>query len=124
MADAKVCEQCGTWFAPPVALRPTPEITRDARTVVTAFEGREPWGWKDPRNAVTLPFWKGLLPSMKVIVCVRHPAETASSLAASAMVPPPWRFYWSVTRPDSPIAFPGRPGGIRQRVCGAARATL
>ncbi len=82
----------GTWFVPPATLRPTPKITADAKAILTQFEGREPWAWKDPRNAVTLPFWKTLLPSMKVLVCVRHPAETAASLLASTLVPR--TFYW------------------------------
>ena len=113
----------GTWFAPPATLQATPEITAAAQSAVAAFDGREPWGWKDPRNAVTLPFWKGLLPAMKVIVCLRHPAETAASLAASALIPRPWRFYWSVTRDDSPIALRDSPGGHAGRLWGAARAS-
>ena len=39
----------------------------------------EPWGWKDPRNSLTLPFWSSLLPRLKVIVCVRHPLDVARS---------------------------------------------
>jgi hypothetical protein len=114
----------GTWFAPPVTLRPTPAITADAKSILAEFEGREPWGWKDPRNAVALPFWKSLLPSMKVLVCVRHPAETAASLAASALMPRTWPFYWSVTRPGSPIALRHGAAGFVDRVWGAARATM
>lgn len=96
----------GTWFAPPIALRPTPEILAEAKDIVAQFEGQEPWGWKDPRNALTLPFWKSLLPSMKVLVCVRHPAETASSLVASTLIPRLWwPFYWPVSRPDSPLGL-------------------
>ena len=114
----------GTWFAPPATLRPTPEIAADARSILAEFDGREPWGWKDPRNAVTLSFWKSLLPSMKVLVCVRHPAETASSLVASALVPRTWRFYWSVTRPDSPIRLRHGAARLRERLWGAARATM
>src|SRR5688572_30503324 len=26
-----------------------------SRALLQEFEGREPWGWKDPRNCVTLP---------------------------------------------------------------------
>jgi len=113
----------GTWFAPPPAIRPTPAITADAAAVVAQFAGREPWGWKDPRNAVTLPFWKSLLPSLKVVVCLRHPAEAAASLAASALVPRGWRFYWPVTRHDSPIVLPHGARRSVGRVWGAARAT-
>jgi hypothetical protein len=86
----------GTWFAPPPTLRPTAKITAEAQSILAQFEGAEPWLWKDPRNALTLPFWKTLLPSMKVVVCVRHPAETASSLVVSRLVPR--SFYWRVTR--------------------------
>ena len=114
----------GTWFAPPVTLRPTAEITADAKAILAAFEGREPWGWKDPRNAVTLPFWTRLLPAMKVLVCIRHPAETASSLVASALIPRSWPFYWSVTRPGSPITLRHGAARFRERLWGAARATL
>lgn len=108
----------GTWFAPPATLRPTPKITAEAKSIVAQFEGEEPWLWKDPRNALTLSFWKTLLPSMKVLVCVRHPAETAASLVASTLIPR--TFYWPVTRPDSPIRL--RDGG--SRLLGTVRAAM
>lgn len=38
------------------------------------------WGWKDPRNSITLPFWKNLIPDLKVVVCLRDPIEVAQSL--------------------------------------------
>lgn len=114
----------GTWFAPPATLRPTPEITAEGRSIVAQFDGEEPWGWKDPRNAVTLPFWKSLLPSMKVLVCVRHPAESASSLAASTLIPRTAPFYWSVTRPGSPLRLRGGGSRWHQRLWGALRASL
>ena len=41
---------------------------------------KSPWGWKDPRNSLTLPFWRSLWPDLKVIVCVRNPLEVANSL--------------------------------------------
>jgi len=52
-----------------------------AVTLVEDFAGREPWGWKDPRNSVTLPFWKLVVPSLAVVICVRNPLEVAHSLA-------------------------------------------
>jgi len=109
----------GSWLAPPATLRPTPKITAEATSIVAQFEGEEPWGWKDPRNALTLPFWKTLLPSMKVLVCVRHPAETASSLVASTLIPRRWPLYWSITRPDSPIRLDLDRGAL-QRLWGTA----
>ena len=38
------------------------------------------WGWKDPRNSITIPFWRSLLPDAKVVICVRNPVEVAASL--------------------------------------------
>lgn len=111
--EALLAASGGTWFAPPPALRPTPAITAEAKSILAQFEGREPWGWKDPRNAVTLPFWKALLPSMKVLVCLRHPAETAASLVASTLIPPSWSFYWRVSR-----------ARLHQRAWGAMRTSL
>lgn len=39
-----------------------------------------PWGWKDPRNTFTLPFWLDLFPGAKIIHIYRHPLDIASSL--------------------------------------------
>lgn len=41
------------------------------------------WGWKDPRNSITLPFWLRLVKEpVAVVHCLRHPADVAKSLAA------------------------------------------
>jgi Sulfotransferase family len=40
----------------------------------------EPWGWKDPRNSLTIPFWLNIWPDLRVVVCVRNPLEVANSL--------------------------------------------
>lgn len=39
-----------------------------------------PWGWKDPRNTLTLPLWRQLFPRAKVIHVVRHGVAVAASL--------------------------------------------
>lgn len=115
----------GMWFAPPATLRSTPRITAEAKATLARFAGEEPWGWKDPRNALTLPFWRELLPSMKVLICVRHPAETASSLAASTMIPRLWwPFYWPVTRRDSPLALRESAWRFPHRMWDATRTML
>jgi Sulfotransferase domain len=41
----------------------------------------ERWAWKDPRAAVTLPFWQDLIGKMDYVLCVRNPADVAASLA-------------------------------------------
>ncbi len=40
----------------------------------------ERWAWKDPRAAVTLPFWRDLIGEMDYVICVRNPADVAASL--------------------------------------------
>lgn len=75
----------GTFDAPPSlpggwhereALAP---LREKARAVLRQTASAEPWGWKDPRNSLTLPFWSSLLPRLKVIVCLRHPLDVARS---------------------------------------------
>jgi hypothetical protein len=51
-----------------------------AELLVAEFHGREPWGWKDPRNSFTLPFWRNLLPDLPVVVPLRNPLEVVASL--------------------------------------------
>ncbi|MEO0096415.1 MAG: sulfotransferase [candidate division WOR-3 bacterium] len=41
---------------------------------------REPWGWKDPRNTITLPLWLKLYPDAKVIHIYRNGVAVAVSL--------------------------------------------
>jgi hypothetical protein len=56
------------------------ELLEAARKLVAGFAS-EPWGWKDPRNSLTLPFWQEVLPGLKVVVAVRNPLEVARSLS-------------------------------------------
>lgn len=75
----------GTFDAPPVLPDGWPELEtlaplrEKARALLRRLTTAEPWGWKDPRNSLTLPFWSSLLPRLKVIVCVRHPLDVARS---------------------------------------------
>ena len=55
-------------------------LRTEAETLIGRFEGHEIWGWKDPRNSITLPFWKSLMPNLKTVVCLRNPLEVAQSL--------------------------------------------
>jgi hypothetical protein len=54
-----------------------------------SFAGRPLWGWKDPRNCLTLPFWRdalaqtaGVERAARYVICVRHPLDVAASLQA------------------------------------------
>lgn len=76
----------GAWDRPP-SLPPgwesSPALKPERREAEALVGGRtEPWGWKDPRTSLTVPFWKALLPAMKVVVCLRNPLEVADSLRA------------------------------------------
>jgi GT2 family glycosyltransferase/glycosyltransferase involved in cell wall biosynthesis len=51
-----------------------------ARLLIEGFASANAWGWKDPRNSLTLPFWQGLLPKLKTVIMVRNPLEVAYSM--------------------------------------------
>lgn len=40
-----------------------------------------PWGWKDPRNIITLPLWLEIFPSARIIHIYRNGIDVANSLA-------------------------------------------
>ena len=44
------------------------------------FAASELWGWKNPRNCLTLPFWQRFLPPMRYLICLRNPLDVAASL--------------------------------------------
>ena len=75
----------GAWDLPPkreenfahAALDP---LRMKARLLVEKFDSAGLWGWKDPRNSLTLPFWQKLLPGMKTLIMVRNPMEVAHSM--------------------------------------------
>ncbi len=85
--DAILAEMGGTWHLPPVL----PDCWESAPglgalvgqgvELVERHRGREPWGWKDPRNCLTYAFWRRVVPDARVVVCVRNPVEVARSLA-------------------------------------------
>ena len=40
----------------------------------------EPWGWKDPRNAITAPVWQEWMPELRFVICLRNPLDAAQSM--------------------------------------------
>jgi hypothetical protein len=84
--EAVLGELGGAWDLPPVrsegwereeSLAP---LRQQAMELCREFAHGEPWGWKDPRTSLTLPFWKDIFPDLGVIICVRNPVEVARSL--------------------------------------------
>ena len=51
-----------------------------ARQQAAALRERTPWGWKDPRTSLTLPFWRSALGPLRTVVVVRNPLEVVTSL--------------------------------------------
>jgi glycosyltransferase involved in cell wall biosynthesis len=57
------------------------EEREEARSMLAeSFDGHALWGWKDPRNSLTLPFWQRLVPDMRFVICLRNPVDVALSL--------------------------------------------
>ena len=51
-----------------------------ALRLAAPFEERLPWGWKDPRTSLTLPFWRSAFGPLQTVVVVRNPLEVVTSL--------------------------------------------
>ena len=83
--DELLSELGGAWDLPPGADEDFTSARLDplrlkARLLIEKFDSASVWGWKDPRNSLTLPFWQQLLPRLKTIVVVRNPLEVAHSM--------------------------------------------
>lgn len=77
----------GNWRTPPtmpVGWEQSETLAAERRMarafLAETFGGHELWGWKDPRNCLTLPFWQCLVPEMRYVVCLRNPIDIAASL--------------------------------------------
>ncbi len=83
--DELLSELGGAWDLPPepdesfTSSRLDP-LRMKARLLIDAFASAYVWGWKDPRNSLTLPFWQDLLPGLKTLIVVRNPLEVAHSM--------------------------------------------
>jgi GT2 family glycosyltransferase/glycosyltransferase involved in cell wall biosynthesis len=84
--DALLAALNGGWDVPPALLpgwERKPELgalRKRALDLIHQFKDSRNWGWKDPRNSITLSFWKSLIPDLKVVICLRNPLEVAQSL--------------------------------------------
>lgn len=83
--DELLSQLGGAWDLPPkrdedFADRRLDPLRMKARLLLEKFDSAGVWGWKDPRNSLTLPFWQSLLPGMKTVIMVRNPLEVAHSM--------------------------------------------
>src|SRR5690349_20762927 len=80
----------GEWDIPPafeVGWEKSPHlisISNNAKLIIKEISRQPVWGWKDPRNSLTLPFWKRLVPDLKIVICLRNPFEVYRSLSERA----------------------------------------
>ena len=51
-----------------------------ARQLAAPLSASPAWGWKDPRNSLTVPFWRSALGPLRTVVVVRNPLEVVTSL--------------------------------------------
>ena len=73
----------GAWDAPPAQAQPETllqENSSQVQELIADLQERALWGWKDPRACLTLPFWQGVFPLIRLVVCARAPLEVARSL--------------------------------------------
>ena len=83
--DELLNELGGAWDLPPKADEDFTHARLDplrlkARLLIEKFDSADVWGWKDPRNSLTLPFWQSLLSGLKTLIIVRNPLEVAYSM--------------------------------------------
>jgi GT2 family glycosyltransferase/glycosyltransferase involved in cell wall biosynthesis len=83
--DELLNELGGAWDLPPKADENFSDPRLDplrmkARLMIEGFDSAGVWGWKDPRNSLTLPFWQDVLPGLKTLIIVRNPLEAAHSM--------------------------------------------
>jgi hypothetical protein len=60
------------------------ERRQEARTLIATRQSYSQWGWKDPRTALLLDFWKDLLPEMKILAVYRPCHQVVDSLLRRA----------------------------------------
>jgi hypothetical protein len=73
------------WDCPPAAGFDWDDSALDsfrarARRLAVPLEERLPWGWKDPRTSLTLPFWRSAFGPLRIVAVVRNPLEVVTSL--------------------------------------------
>ena len=73
------------WDCPPTADFNWDDAALDsfrarARRLAAPLGERLPWGWKDPRTSLTLPFWRSAIGPLRTVAVIRNPLEVVTSL--------------------------------------------
>lgn len=76
----------GNWLEPPseekILEQALPFGVRIKKLIEEESEGKELWGWKDPRTTLTIKLFHPFLENPHYIACFREPMEVAKSLNA------------------------------------------
>lgn len=109
--DQLLRAQGGTWRNPP-RLEPgwEEEVDASQRNRAHALlerirDGRELWGWKDPRASLTTAFWISLVPNLRFVICLRNPIDFAASITPPEDAAPSEVFYYSRRGPRGEDAY-------------------
>jgi hypothetical protein len=84
--EALLARLGGDWIEPVVLPRDWrtderfADLVERAGSLIAVFESAKPWGWKEPRTTLVLPFWQSLVPDLRYVICLRNPLEVAYSL--------------------------------------------
>ncbi|MEE4604845.1 MAG: sulfotransferase [Desulfobacteraceae bacterium] len=104
MARRIILNHIGTTLQSPHILRYSG--LKHYRKLSKKMDGNFHWGWKDPRNTITLPIWLDLFPDARIIHVCRHGVDVADSLKKRqrrwyqrAMFPPRYRRLRYLLRP-------------------------
>ena len=73
------------WDCPPMAgfnweTEALDPLRERARNLAAMLETGAPWGWKDPRTSLTIPFWRSAVGPFQAVAVVRNPLEVVTSL--------------------------------------------
>lgn len=83
-------------------------IYEDAKKLVAEFKDHPHWGWKDPRSSLTIAFWRRVIPDLKIVVCLRNPADVCGSLtkrgyASTRFGFELWQAYMDAVEQQAPL---------------------
>ena len=87
--EAVLVHSGGSWDVVPERIDWTAEHSQARDALIGDFAAHGlPWGFKDPRCLITLPFWRDALPDMRFAATLRHPVPVARSLMRRAKLRP------------------------------------
>jgi hypothetical protein len=93
LSDAVLEASGGSWDRPPARIAWTrAHIEERDRILDRHTASEEPWGFKDPRTVLMLPFWREAVGDLRLVGTFRHPVAVARSLAARNSMPQPQAF--------------------------------